>query len=112
MESVGQRTPRQWLQSGSAESASQRGHCGPPAGATRGERPAERNADCRDYVEHQGASGASQFMKMQWPLVRFGEVLRRSNSTVDIQPKATYRQITRSEERRVGKESRSRWSPY
>ena len=33
-------------------------------------------------------------MKMQWPLVRFGEVLRRSNSTVDIQPKATYRQIT------------------
>lgn len=33
-------------------------------------------------------------MRKQWPKVKLGEVLRRSEETIDLQPDAAYRQIT------------------
>ena len=33
-------------------------------------------------------------MSKQWPKVKLGEVLRRVEETIDLQPDAAYRQIT------------------
>jgi len=48
-------------------------------------------------------SGSSELDARNW-LARLGQAL------IDYQPRYDY--LERSEERRVGKECRSRWSPY
>ena len=55
-----------------------------------------------DMVLQQLAAGNERF--------RTGEVTARDHSTAVLQ--AVDGQVLRSEERRVGKECRSRWSPY
>src|SRR5256885_308760 len=66
--------------------------------------------------------GANTFAVQKWPGVYFGgnegfeKFWRRKNITLQqarvVQEKATLAKNIRSEERRVGKECRSRWSPY
>ena len=44
--------------------------------------------------------------------VKAHERKRQSGNVLDVVPEGTPTEVVRSEERRVGKECRSRWSPY
>ena len=66
---------------------------------------------CNQYYKKTGADGTEQGLRSQVALITTAGLTSALSSTI-IDTTISDALLTRSEERRVGKECRSRWSPY
>ena len=80
------------LQSRPQESARQGRHHAPAARPTRRRHPEERTAHRGNHGQHPEVVGEE--MSKAWPKVKLGDMLRRSEETIELQPDTEYRQIT------------------
>ena len=71
------------------------------------------NATLSALIKRQGQRGLFEAAVIPWscPVLSFGDVSNAKVATLGLNP-SNREFVDRSEERRVGKECRSRWSPY